>query len=175
MTHKQLDHYAVMNRKNEVEFKTEIILLLDDLTLPPNIAGIFRLADGLQVNKIYLLSSEELVLSKKFKSISRLNKDVVSFEIVDEKKAITKISELKTHGFHISALEFTDYSEPLPRLKQSPKQLLIAGSEKHGIRPSLLKMINQSVHIPMQGSISSLNVMQAVSIAVYEVRRRELT
>lgn len=174
MNEKQLDYHEVMARQNEVLFKKEIIILLDDLRLPPNIAGIFRLCDGLQVSKIILLSEDEIAFSKKFRSIARLHEQHLNYEILKEQQAISEIQKLKEEHYHVSALEYTSSSKDLPALKKSDKHLLIAGSEKYGIRQSLLDLTEQCVHIPMQGKISSLNVMQAVSIAIYEIRRREL-
>jgi tRNA G18 (ribose-2'-O)-methylase SpoU len=175
MKNKQLDHYEVMSRKNEVQYKKEIVLLLDDLRLPPNIAGIFRLCDGLQVSKILLLCKEELVISKKFRAIARVHEAYLNYQVVSEDEAINEINIYKKKGFHVSALEYTSRSENLTCLEQSKKHFIIVGAEKYGIRQSFLDQAEQSIHIPMQGEISSLNVMQAVSIAIYEIRRRELT
>ncbi len=174
MEHEQLNYEEVMARKDEVSFRKDIILLLDDLRLPPNIAGIFRLGDGLKVSKILVFCNEEFVISKKFRSISRLNEDHINYEIIDEQKGIQHLQRLKDEGYHIAALEYTSSSVNLPELKDSDKYVIIAGAEKYGIRESFLKCVDQSVHIPMQGNISSLNVMQAVSIAAYEIRRREM-
>lgn len=174
MTHKQLDYYEVMDRKNEVKFEKKIVLLLDDLRLPPNIAGIFRLSDGLQVSKVLLLCNEEFAFSKKFRSISRIHEEHIDYELVNEEKAIAALKQYANDGYHIAALEYTDQSVDLSQLKEHDKYVIIAGAEKYGIRPSFLAEAEESVHIPMQGALSSLNVMQSVSIAVYEIRRREL-
>ena len=172
---KQLDHYEVMARKNEISFTKEIILILDDLKLLSNIAGIFRLSDGLQVAKIILLCNEDFVISKKFRSIARIHENHINYEISNEKQVLDSLQKFEEEGYHITALEFTDHSKPLTEIFNCKKHILIAGSEKHGIRKNLLKKVKQSVHIPMQGAISSLNVMQAVSIAVYEIRRSEFS
>ncbi len=174
MGNKQLDYYEVMKRKSEVVYKKEIVLLLDDLRLPPNIAGIFRLADGMAISKILLLCNEEFVISKKFRSISRLHEDTINFEVVNENEALDYIQSYKKNGYHVAALEYTTQSLPLTELEDHKKYLFIAGAEKYGIRPSFLEQVDQSLHIPMQGNLSSLNVMQSVSIAIYEIRRSEL-
>lgn len=174
MPHKQLDHYEVMNRQDEVTFISDIVLLLDDVKTPSNLAGIFRIADALQINKILLLSSHDLVISKKFRSIARVHEKDINFKVIDEKASLTAIRAYAQKGYHITALELTSDSVPLPQLVPHDKYLLIAGAEKHGIRSSILAEANQSIHIPMQGKISSLNVMQAVSVALYEMRRDDL-
>ena len=174
MPHKQLDHYEVMARQEEVTFTSEIILLLDDVKTASNIAGIFRIADALQIKKILLLSCDDLVISKKFRSIARVHEKDINFQIVDEESSLAIVKAYAQRGYHITALELTSDSVPLPQLKLHDKYLLIAGAERHGIRSSILAEANQSIHIPMQGKISSLNVMQAVSLALYELRRTDL-
>ena len=52
---------------------------------------------------------------------------------------------------------------------------LIMGSEDRGINPSLLKVIDEQVKLPMTGSISSLNVSVACGAFLYEVIRQRLS
>lgn len=46
--------------------------------------------------------------------------------------------------------------------------LLVAGSEAHGVRPSIVSACKKVVSIPMQ-NIESLNVATAVAVAAYEI------
>jgi tRNA G18 (ribose-2'-O)-methylase SpoU len=49
---------------------------------------------------------------------------------------------------------------------------LLIGSEIAGVSESLLATANQITHINMYGSNSSMNVVQAASIALYEITNR---
>lgn len=49
---------------------------------------------------------------------------------------------------------------------------LIMGSEDRGINPTLLKMIENKVKLPMSGKIASLNVSVACGAILYEVIRQ---
>ena len=48
------------------------------------------------------------------------------------------------------------------------------GSEERGIAPSILKLSDQQVKLPMFGKIESLNVSVACGILLYEVVRQRI-
>ena len=47
--------------------------------------------------------------------------------------------------------------------------VLVCGSEEMGISPGLNKLIDEFVHIPMQGKTSSLNVSVATGIIIHKI------
>ena len=49
---------------------------------------------------------------------------------------------------------------------------LVIGNETHGLSMNYAKACDAMVRIPMQGSVSSLNVASAASILLYEVERQ---
>jgi len=51
---------------------------------------------------------------------------------------------------------------------------IVMGSEDIGISAEYLKLCNDAVKIPMQGTISSLNVSVATGVMLYEVIRQRI-
>ena len=51
---------------------------------------------------------------------------------------------------------------------------IIMGSEERGISPSVLKLSDEMVKLPMFGKIESLNVSVASGIFLYEVIRQRI-
>ena len=51
---------------------------------------------------------------------------------------------------------------------------IIMGSEQRGISPSVLKLSDEMVKLPMFGKIESLNVSVASGIFLYEVIRQRI-
>ncbi len=49
---------------------------------------------------------------------------------------------------------------------------LIMGSEERGIHPSLVKLSNEKVKLPMNENIGSLNVSVACGVVLYEIQRQ---
>ncbi|MNF86563.1 tRNA (guanosine(18)-2'-O)-methyltransferase [compost metagenome] len=80
------------------------------------------------------------------------------------------VTYLLQNNFEIIALEIASTSKPLKEVNipENQKIALIIGSEIDGISDDLLKISNQIVHINMFGKNSSMNVVQAASIALYE-------
>ncbi|HQE78376.1 MAG TPA: TrmH family RNA methyltransferase, partial [Bacteroidales bacterium] len=50
---------------------------------------------------------------------------------------------------------------------------LILGNEEKGIQPSLLKLCDEILKIPIIGNIDSLNVSVSAGIIIYEIFRQK--
>ena len=174
MIHKQLEHHEVMSKKSPRSYKKEVILFLDQLIIPSNIAGIFRLADAFQVKNLYLRGESDVLHSKKFRSIARTHEDNLNYKVLEESEIESMINFLKNQGFLFIGVEFTDRSTLLPSQLFSDKTVLVLGSESHGISKDLLSHCDECIHIPMEGGISSLNVATATGMVLYEIRRTEI-
>ncbi|NOZ54171.1 MAG: RNA methyltransferase [Gammaproteobacteria bacterium] len=151
--------------------KFPLCLLLDDFENPLNVGSIFRISDALGVTELYLCGSTPVPPNKKITKTSRSTEKSMTYHYV--KSAEQTLTQLKADHYTIIALEITTQSLDLVTLKYSnyEKICLIAGSEKQGIKPSLLRLSNNSIHIPMLGINSSMNVATACAIAVFEITR----
>jgi tRNA G18 (ribose-2'-O)-methylase SpoU len=70
-------------------------------------------------------------------------------------------------GTRIVALEITDRSESLFGVAPELPLLLVVGAESTGVAPDLLALCDRSVHLPMYGHNTSMNVSVALGAAVY--------
>ena len=52
---------------------------------------------------------------------------------------------------------------------------LVMGSEGRGINPSVLKMIDTQIHIPIAAEVDSLNVAVASAVILFEAKRQRLS
>jgi tRNA (cytidine/uridine-2'-O-)-methyltransferase len=57
-------------------------------------------------------------------------------------------------------------------IEYPPGSALVFGSESRGLPASLLQASSQTVRIPMDGPVRSLNLSNAVAIAGYQARRK---
>ncbi|MFV5700685.1 TrmH family RNA methyltransferase [Flavobacterium sp. XS2P12] len=78
-------------------------------------------------------------------------------------------------NYEIIPLEITNTSKPLKEIDflSSKKVALVIGSEINGICNEIFTISNQTVHINMFEENSSMNVVQAASIALYELTNRK--
>jgi tRNA G18 (ribose-2'-O)-methylase SpoU len=87
---------------------------------------------------------------------------------------VTIINALIEKGYKIISLEITSSSIDIRELKIHPdeKICLILGSEKEGINQDLLNISDHSIHIPMHGQNSSMNVATACAITCWQIISR---
>ncbi|HPE85311.1 MAG TPA: TrmH family RNA methyltransferase, partial [Chlamydiales bacterium] len=88
-----------------------------------------------------------------------------------ENDPFSLIQKLKSIGYTIISLEITSASVNIRDLAvaHNEKICLILGSENAGISQELLDISDKTVHIPMLGHCSSMNVAMACSIAIFEI------
>lgn len=136
-----------------------------------NIGSIFRIADALGVEKIYLAGSSCFPPNSKIRKTSRSTENYVAFSYSEN--ACTVAAELKAEGYKIVSLEIASKSIGLDEFKASPGEriCLVLGSEDKGVCQQLLDMSDETIHIPMRGVNSSMNVAAACAIATYEITR----
>lgn len=105
---------------------------------------------------------------------SRATEKVVNFEVKETVSEVVK--EYKNKGYQIVSLEITDNSTSISKAVFSAKKpvALIIGDENFGISEDILKLSNQIIHIDMFGQNSSMNVVQATNIALYEITKQLL-
>ena len=166
---KQLDHYSTSFTKRTFP----ITLVSENVTNAPNVGSLFRTADTFGIEKL-ILCGEHIPLGRKMTKTSRATEKFVDFEISDN--AIEAVTKLKAKGYQIIALEITDTSNVLHTCQFSNTQpiALVIGDENFGVSEAILHMADNSIHIEMFGQNSSMNVVQATSIALYEITKQFL-
>jgi len=150
------------------ENRTPIALLCDHLTDPANLGILFRLADAARLQEIIFFNSFDFEITPKINRISRQTVQYVPHRILS---TFSEIKELK-NNYQIVALEYTNQSISIEKFSPKRPVLLILGNEQAGVSNQLLEWIEQSVHLPMEGINSSMNVAMAAGIAVYQLKLR---
>lgn len=148
-----------------------LCFLLDNMRSPFNVGSLFRIADALGVEKLWLTGQTITPPNDKIRKNSRATDKSVAYEYRPD--ALSLIAELKSSGYKIISLELTSESIPLNQLTLDQYKLcLILGSENEGVTPELLAASDVKVMIPMQGQNESMNVAIAAAIATYELKRQ---
>lgn len=165
MKDQQLEH----DDHTPISNKYSLCFLAHDVELPSNVGSLFRIADALGIEKIFLSGSTVVPPNSKLRKASRSCEKFVCYEYIESAESVIRM--LKAQGYTVVALEITESSQALARLQLSPKAkvCLMLGAEKTGICSELLCKVDQTVHIPMLGENSSMNVASACSIAAYAI------
>lgn len=154
-----------------------MVVVLHNIRSSHNVGSIFRTADAAGIGKIYLAGITPSPIDKYGRPNTRLTKVSLGAEnfVVWEKVKSTArlIDKLKAQGYNILAVEQSDKSEPLFKVKltktSARKSVLVLGNEITGLPPGLLKRADTIVEIPMAGKKESLNVAVAFGIAAFHL------
>ena len=163
----QLTHY----NSNFSNKKFPIVLICDNVTNAPNIGSLFRISDAFGVEKL-ILCGENISLGRKVSKTSRATEKSVDFLL--NKNISEIVNKYKQRDFQIIALEITSSSKAIHTIKFSKNKpiALIVGDENFGISEDILNLSDQILHIEMFGLNSSMNVVQATNIALYEITKQ---
>ncbi|MDD5710828.1 MAG: TrmH family RNA methyltransferase [Candidatus Colwellbacteria bacterium] len=155
-----------------------MVVVLDNIRSMFNTGSIFRTADALGAEKIYLCGLTPSPLDKlgrirpKFVKTSLGSEGSVPFE----KRVSTArvLDKLKKEGYKILAIEqhpnSTPYYSLLPTSYSLNKIALVMGHEVRGLSEIVLERADKILEIPMAGMKESLNVAIAFSIVAYELK-----
>ncbi len=151
--------------------EASLFLLLDGVSDVRNFGAIIRTAECTGVNGIIV----------PHKGAAPVNADTVKtsagavFNVPIAKVAHIKDAIYYLQGSGVKVIAITEKSKKsLYELDFNQPVALIMGAEDTGISASILKIADEKAHLPMQGSIDSLNVSVASGIALYEVLRQRL-
>jgi tRNA G18 (ribose-2'-O)-methylase SpoU len=142
-------------------------LLLAGITDVRNIGSLFRLADAARLAHLYFYGPAELLEHRKVRRVARATLEYVPHSVVDLESAQALAED---HIF--LGLEITDQSLPYTQVEAQAETVLVVGQEAHGIPPEILELCCQTMHLPMYGVNTSMNVAMAAGIAVYDQIRQ---
>ncbi|GAA6152375.1 TrmH family RNA methyltransferase [Pseudoteredinibacter isoporae] len=151
---------------------TRLSLLLHDIESPSNVGALFRCADALGCEHIYLSGSTPAPPNRKLRKASRSAERYVGYSVHRHfEDLLDSFHENKVLAL---ALELSENSIPLEDFvleRRFESICLIPGSENHGLSEELLNACEQAVYIPMQGNNSSMNIATACAIAAYRLQQ----
>ncbi len=163
------------SESNPSQSSFPLILVCDGVQSPSNIGALFRISDALGVSKIIFCNAEINFYSPRLQKTARNTQLYVSYS--EKENTFKTIEKLKTEKYSIVSLEITDSSVPIEKLPKfnNKKIALVIGNEQQGISEEVLNSCDFSTHIEMFGKNSSMNVVQATSIALYTLINRNYT
>lgn len=151
------------------------IAVLDNLRSVYNVGSIFRTANAVGIEKIYLCGTTPTPLDKKgnkrkdFAKVALGAEDTVAWEYCESTLACIKT--LHEEGFYSIAFEQDSASKNYKDvdIQEKEKVAFVIGNEVDGITRDVLEKCDIIAEIPMLGTKESLNVTIAFGIGVYRI------
>lgn len=141
--------------------KKKTILLLDGIQDPGNIGSILRLASAFDAG-VYLVECADVTSPKVIRSAAGASFHTLWAKL-EKNECIEYIKTCETHA--LFRLEKRAHAQDISIIKNTENAIIIAGSEGNGIH---LNIEGTSVAIPQQKEMESLNVGNALAIALYQ-------
>lgn len=149
--------------------KNPIIIILDNVLDTYNIGSIFRLADAVAVEKMYLCGSTETPPNTRIKKASINTWGWVDWEYT--KTTVDAISLVRKQypDVQVIAVEQDKRSVPFGSVTYRTPVAVIVGNESYGMSQEVLDQVDTIVELPMFGINTSLNVMVSCGIVLYDI------
>lgn len=143
----------------------DTVLVLDRVNDPGNLGTIIRTADWFGVQTIVLSDGSvdpynEKVVRSTMGSIFRVS-------IVQSHNIAQTVDDLKKTGYSIAALDLAGTN--IQKSTKVQKQVLVFGSESHGLSDELKQSVDSVYRIEGKGEAESLNLAISVGIALHEL------
>lgn len=149
--------------------KNPIYIILDSVLDTYNVGAIFRLADAVAAEKIFLCGQTETPPNPKIKKASVSTWKWVEWEYMESTaETITKLKN-EISGLKVFAVEQHQGSLPLKDFKPIFPVAIIVGNESYGIGEEVIRLADAIIELPMYGINTSLNVMVTLGIVLYRI------
>ena len=149
--------------------RNPIYLILDRVIDTYNIGSLFRLADAIATEKIFICGDTEYPPSSRIHKAAVGTEEWVPWEKVDSTTKI--INKLKADGAQIIAVEQSPHatSYELLATKVNFPVAIVVGNETDGINKEVLGLADVIVELPMFGVNKSFNVWGSCAVVAYKV------
>ena len=168
---RKLTHEEIVARQKD-RFslpRLPFVVVLNNIRSLYNVGSIFRTADGVGVEKIFICGITGHPPSKGIAKTALGAEKSVSWEYREDIGPLLK--ELKKDRYQIVLLEQAEHSRPYEEFEPRSPVCLVVGNEIEGAGESVLPLCDEALEIEMSGSKNSLNVAVAFGVAAYHIRR----
>jgi len=155
----------VLSRQTE----QSLILALDQIQDPHNLGACLRTAEGAGVEAVILPKDGTCRITPTVHKVS--SGAAAHLNIFQVPNLVHALDKLQGNGFWVYGA-VGEAADSLYECQYADKAVIVMGAEGKGLRRLTREKCDWLVHIPMSGSVSSLNVSVATGIFLFEVMRQ---
>lgn len=146
------------------------LLILDHIEDPFNFGGILRSAEALGINAVIFPKDRNSSLSPGM--IQAASGAIHHLPLVRVTNISQTIKQLKASGYWMYGAD-SNNGIAISDVRVNAPYAIVMGNEAKGISKIVRSQLDESVIIPLNGQLSSLNVSVATGIMIYEFAKRE--
>jgi 23S rRNA (guanosine2251-2'-O)-methyltransferase len=145
------------------------LLILDEIEDPQNLGALIRTAECAGVHGVVIPRHHAAtVTSTVVKASAGATEHMAMAEVTN---VVNAVDTLKDAGYWVIGLD-TAGEKSFTEVDYSSPTAMVIGNEGRGIRRLVKEHCDQLVHIPLYGTIDSLNASVAGALAMFEVARQ---
>jgi tRNA G18 (ribose-2'-O)-methylase SpoU len=159
--------FTQQRHKRPVKLKRprELVVACSPMKSNVNLSRIVRAASCCGVRRVFCCGTARII-----GKIAREAGESVEIEIHRTLPPVLK--RLRSEGFRLVGLEQTSDSQCLYTFEYHRRTALVIGNERAGLEQSVLRLLDQTVEIPVYGLPYSHNAATAAAMALYEYCRQ---
>jgi len=167
---RKFTHHEIVQRQSQKmrERRLPFCVLLNNIRSLHNVGAIFRTADGVGIEKIWLCGITGYPPRSEITKTALGAEKRIPWEY--KKEATTVLAQLKKANYQIIFLEQMEESIPYQKFRPKVPCCLVMGNEITGVEEKLLPFGDAAIEIEMVGIKNSLNVAVAFGIVAYHIR-----
>jgi 23S rRNA (guanosine2251-2'-O)-methyltransferase len=143
-----------------------LLLILDQVQDPQNLATLLRTAEAVSVDGVILPLRRAAGVTP---AVVNASAGAVEHLAVSQANLAQAIEEVKRRGIWVAGLATDPSAESMLEADLKGPLALVIGSEVKGLRPLVRKSCDRLLRLPMFGMVQSLNAAAAGSVALYLV------
>lgn len=167
---KQLRKTKPVNGEEKQIKRNPIYIVLDNIIDTYNIGSIFRLADALAVEKVFICGDSDYPPSSRIHKAAVGTEEWVPWEKIDT--TLEVIKKLKKEGVQTIAVEQDKRSIDYKLLTKEKVKFpcaIVVGHETTGVSKEVLEEVDLIVELPMFGVNKSFNVWGTAAVVIYKI------
>ncbi len=169
---------SVVQERNEafleqllVDLQTPpLFLILDGVTDPHNVGACLRSADATGVDAVVTTRDRACGLTPVVRKVASGAAETVPF--VQVTNLARTLRTLRDAGVWVIGTALEEGSQSLYQTRLTGPTALVLGAEGKGMRRLTREHCDELVHIPMVGTVQSLNVSVAAGVCLFEAMRQ---
>lgn len=148
-----------------------LLLVLDGVTDPHNLGACLRTADAAGVHAVIIPKDKSATLNATVRKVACGAAEVVPLVAVTN--LVRTLKKLRQKGLWVLGAA-GEAEQTLYQQDMTGPLIVVMGAEGTGMRRLTREHCDFLVHLPMQGSVSSLNVSVATGVCLFEAQRQRL-
>ena len=158
------------NSEDKIDYKQDVIVVLDGIQDPGNLGTILRTIDSVGLNQVIV--SKETADAYNPKVVRSTMGAIFRVNIIESDNLLDTLKNIKKHKYKVMATSLetensiydVDYT----------KKVLVIGNEANGVSQDILDYADEKIKIPMLGKTESLNASVATAVILYEYVRSKI-